>query len=144
VDELGNIIKQTVIPLLVTLITLYVTKRLSKRETNSVVKSNEGEAAESLSVAASKIVETYQTEIVVPLRLQLAEWVKKLAEVEANNGKAIKDLQTKVIELNRQIDFMRGELLRSDNALEYLVGAVQVQHPAEARQALRIRRGEIT
>ena len=123
---------------------------LNKRSLLAKANADSGDAAESLSNAARTQIETYQKEFVVPLQKRVDDLTGQLSVVEQDRHEEqikfmaeIKALQDKVTRLDGQIEFMRGELRRSDSALEFIISVTQDKYPEESSKALRIRRGQI-
>lgn len=147
----------SVISSVTAVLVIVVTRFLSKRSDNAKATADEGDAAESLSTASRTLVETYNKELVMPLRQRIDELVQQIAVIEEDRYKErdrfqkdIKVLQQKVIEQDdkiarqdNQIEFMKGELRRSDSALEFNLSITKDAFPDAAVKALKIRRGEL-
>ena len=124
--------------------------RANRRKVEAEATSDEGDAVESLSVASKTLVETYNREIVVPMQKRIDELVQQISVIEEDRHAErfkfqsdIQVLQNQVTELLHQVNFMKGELRRSDTALELLLSIAKDTYPNESDRALKIRRGEL-
>jgi hypothetical protein len=121
-------------------------RRYRQAQTGSVA----GDAAGKLSEAAKTIIETYEQEVVNPLRDRIDTLTQQLSVIEEDRDKQyqrmdheIQQLKMQSAQQGTQIEFMKGELRRSDTALEYLSGLTRDKFPGEVDRALKIRRGQL-
>lgn len=139
-----------IISFFITVATTVIASVVNRRATFAKAGADSGDAAESLSNAAKIQIELYQKEIVTPMRDRIEQLTEQLSVVEEDRFHErmkfeadIKKLQNQVERLNHQVDFMKGELRRSDSALEHAIGIAQSTHPQEMSVALKMRRGEM-
>jgi hypothetical protein len=152
-----DLIKVFLLPFLVAAGTAVVGAYLNRRSTLAKASADSSDAAESLSNAAAKQVEVYQQAVIAPMQKRIDSLVAQISVMEEDrrNDMAERDrerttlrdnvraLERKTEDLDRQVQFLRGELRRSDTALELIISVAQVTYPEQAKQALKIRRGEL-
>ncbi len=107
-----------------TLLTNFVGKLLSRRQDMAGVKGVEADAAKDLTEAAGAFIK--------PLREEL-DLVRKSDE---RNRAAIALLKD-------ELENLKAEIRKADDAIAFLVTAVKETHPAEVETAMKIRRGEL-
>ena len=132
------------------LLVLLATRILARRQDKAKAESDAGNAAESVATAGRTLVETYNKEVVQPLRNRIDDLVQQLSVVEEDRHTEqvrfqdqLKELQLRLERVQGQVEFMKGELRRSDSALEFILSVTRDAYPEQSQKALRIRRGEL-
>lgn len=124
-------------------ITLVLGRILSKRVDLAGAKSQEGDASVALSNAARIQIETYNKEVILPMK-------QEMEEIRAENRAlemALDDEKNKnrkhIAMLEDEIARMKADQRKTQDALEYLVGATRQTHPNEVEIAYKILNGQL-
>lgn len=126
-----------------TLLTNIVIRVLSRRIDKAGIRAQEADAAEHLSLAAKTQVETYVNSIVKPLEAEMLELrtannsLKKELDDERDRNRKMSAL------LQDEIEHIKAEVRKADDALEFLIGATRKSYPEEVETAYKIRNGTL-
>jgi len=140
------------IPNIVTLITLALTLILSFseiRRRRAESDKSKADAAETLTESVLKLL-TPKDEEISKLNSKLSNLTAQIVVMEEDRrierdrfNQEILTTNNRIVDLTNQVEFVIGELRRSDTALEYLAAVTQITFPKETDQAIKIRRGQI-
>jgi len=140
------------IPNIVTLITLALTLILSFseiRRRRAESDKSKADAAETLTESVLKLL-TPKDEEISKLNTKLSNLTAQIVVMEEDRrierdrfNQEILTTNNRIVDLTNQVEFVIGELRRSDTALEYLAAVTQITFPKETDQAIKIRRGQI-
>jgi len=124
-------------------LTLIVGKFLSRRVDVAGARSQEGDAAKALAEAARIQIETYNKEVVLPIKQEMEEIraENRALEMDLNDEKDKNRKRNALME--DEIARIKSELRRTVDALEFLVGATKETHPDKVETAYAIMRGEL-
>lgn len=122
---------------------MVVGKRLSKRVDTATAQSQEGEAARSLSESARIQLETYNKEVILPMKQEMEEIRAENRSLEMALNDEKSQNRKRVAMLEDEIANIKAEVRKADDALEFLIGATRLTHPQEVETAYKIRRGEL-
>jgi len=124
-------------------LTLVVGRFLSRRVDVAGAKSQEGDASVALSNAARIQIETYNKEVILPMKQEMEEIraENRAMENELNDEKDKN--RRRIAGLEDEIARIKNELRRANDAIEYLVGATKDTHPNEVETAYKILNGQL-